>query len=55
MYMAMDSDFFASSLFFIAGVIVLNFWLINLLIAVVVNTFSDIRAETKRSAFGAGE
>ncbi|OXH34034.1 high-affinity cell membrane calcium channel [Cryptococcus neoformans] len=55
MYMAMDSDFFGSSLFFIAGVIVLNFWLINLLIAVVVNTFSDIRAETKRSAFGAGE
>ncbi|WVQ85091.1 hypothetical protein IAT38_007255 [Cryptococcus sp. DSM 104549] len=55
MYKAMDSDFFSSSLFFISGVIVLNFWLINLLIAVVINTFSDIRAETKRSAFGGDE
>ncbi len=55
MYMAMDSDFFSSSLYFIVAVIVLNFWLINLLVAVVVNTFKDIRAETKRSAFGAHE
>ncbi|KAK8858595.1 hypothetical protein IAR55_002824 [Kwoniella newhampshirensis] len=55
MYMAMDSDFFSSSLYFLAGVIVLNFWLINLLIAVVVHTFTDIRAETKRSAFGGDE
>ncbi|WVO12615.1 hypothetical protein L204_100220 [Cryptococcus depauperatus] len=55
MYRAMDSEFFGSSLFFITGVIVLNFWLINLLIAVVINTFSDIRAETKRSAFGGDE
>ncbi|WVQ72778.1 hypothetical protein IAR50_002338 [Cryptococcus sp. DSM 104548] len=55
MYTAMDSDFFGSSLFFLAGVIVLNFWLINLLIAVVINTFNDIRAETKKSAFGGDE
>ena len=53
MYMAMDSDYFSSSLYFLVAVIVLNFWLINLLVAVVVNTFKDIRAETKRSAFGA--
>ncbi|ODO05658.1 hypothetical protein I350_04717 [Cryptococcus amylolentus CBS 6273] len=55
MYLAMDSDFFGSCLFFLAGVIVLNFWLINLLIAVVINTFNDIRAETKKSAFGGDE
>ncbi|OCF72967.1 high-affinity cell membrane calcium channel [Kwoniella mangroviensis CBS 8886] len=55
MYSAMDSDFFSSAFYFLAGVIVLNFWLLNLLVAVVVNTFSDIRAETKRSAFGGDE
>ncbi|WWC70741.1 uncharacterized protein I206_104692 [Kwoniella pini CBS 10737] len=55
MYQAMDSDFFSSAFYFLAGVIVLNFWLLNLLVAVVVNTFSDIRAETKRSAFGGDE
>jgi hypothetical protein len=55
MYLSMDSDFFASALYFLVAVIVLNFWLINLLTAVVVNTFKDIRAETKHSAFGADE
>ncbi|KAL7424030.1 calcium channel protein [Cryptotrichosporon argae] len=53
MYTAMDTDYFSSSLYFLSAVIVLNFWLMNLLVAVVVNTFKDIRAETKRSAFGA--
>jgi hypothetical protein len=55
MYRAMDSDYFSSSLFFLVALVVLNFWLINLLVAVVVNTFKDIRAETRRSAFGATE
>jgi ascorbate-specific PTS system EIIC-type component UlaA len=55
MYQAMDSDFFSSSLYWIVGVIVINFWLINLIIAVVVNTFINIRGETKKSAFGADE
>lgn len=53
MYWIMDAEFFGAALFFIVAVIVLNFWLMNLLVAVVVNTFQDIRAETKRSAFGA--
>jgi hypothetical protein len=53
MYSTMESDYFSSSLFFLVGVIVINFWLINLVIAVVVNTFKDIRSNTKRSAFGA--
>ena len=51
----MDTDFFASCLYFLVAVIVLNFWLINLLTAVVVNTFKDIRTETAHSAFGADE
>ncbi|ORX40063.1 Ion transport protein-domain-containing protein [Kockovaella imperatae] len=53
MYAAMDSDYFGSCLYFIVAVLVLNFWFLNLLTAVVVNTFQDIRAETKKSAFGA--
>jgi hypothetical protein len=52
MYETMDSDYQASALFFIVAVMVLNLWLMNLLVAVVVNTFQDIRAETKQSAFG---
>lgn len=55
MYSSMEAEFFASCLYFIVAVIVLNFWLINLLTAVVVNTFKDIRAQTKHSAFGADE
>ena len=33
--------------------IVLNFWLINLFVAVITNTFSAIRTETRSSAFSA--
>lgn len=54
MYQMMDADFYAASVFFVVCVIVLNFWLINLFVAVITNTFSSIRAETKKSAFGAG-
>lgn len=52
MYETMDTDYQPSALFFIVAVMVLNLWLMNLLVAVVVNTFQDIRAETKKSAFG---
>ena len=55
MYFAMDSDYFATCLYFLVGVIIINFWLVNLLTAVVVNTFKDIRAETKHSAFTANK
>ncbi|KAJ7199602.1 Ion transport protein-domain-containing protein [Mycena pura] len=53
MYSMIDSEYFISSIFFILCVIVLNFWLINLFVAVITNTFSAIRSETKKSAFGA--
>ncbi|KAL0565893.1 calcium channel protein [Marasmius crinis-equi] len=53
MYNMIGSEFFVSSIFFIICVIILNFWLINLFVAVITNTFSAIRSETKKSAFGA--
>lgn len=53
MYDMMDSEFFISCLFFIFGVVIINFWLLNLFVAVITNTFSAIREETKKSAFGA--
>lgn len=53
MYQIMASEYIVSSIFFISGVLVLNFWLFNLLIAVITNSFSAIRSGTKRSAFGA--
>ncbi|KAI0776961.1 Ion transport protein-domain-containing protein [Trametes elegans] len=53
MYQMMDSEFFVSCFFFIVCIIVLNFWLINLFVAVITNTFSAIRSDTQKSAFGA--
>jgi len=53
MYNMMDADYFVSFLFFIICVIIINFWLINLFVGVITSTFSIIRAETNRSAFGA--
>ena len=53
MYQIMASEYVVSSIFFVFGVLVLNFWLFNLLVAVITNTFSAIRSGTKRSAFGA--
>jgi hypothetical protein len=53
MYQMIDSEFFVSCFFFIVCLIVLNFWLINLFVAVITNTFSAIRSDTKKSAFGA--
>ena len=48
-----DAEYFVSCIFFIVAIIVLNFWLINLFVAVITNTFAAIRSETKKSAFGA--
>ncbi|CAE6352806.1 unnamed protein product [Rhizoctonia solani] len=53
MYQMMDTDFYFSFSFFIVCVVVLNFWLINLFVAVITNMFGAIRTETKKSAFGA--
>ena len=53
MYSMINAEFFISCFYFITAIIVLNFWLINLFVAVITNTFSAIRSETKKSAFGA--
>lgn len=54
MYTMMDADFYVSSIFFIVCIVILNFWLINMFVAVITNTFGSIRAGTKKSAFGSG-
>ena len=53
MYSMIDAEFFVSCFYFIIAIIVLNFWLINLFVAVITNTFGAIRSATKKSAFGA--
>lgn len=53
MYNMIDADYFASCLYFIIGVIIMNFWMANLFVAVITNTFATISAETKQSAFAA--
>lgn len=51
MYSMVDAENLASSLFFIIVLIVLTFWLANIFVAVIINTFGNIREETKHSAF----
>ena len=53
MYDMIDADYFSSCLYFIIGLIVMNFWMANLFVAVITNTFASITAETKQSAFAA--
>lgn len=53
MYSMMSADFFISCMFFILCLVVMNFWLLNLFVAVITQSFGATRAETKRSAFGA--
>ena len=51
MYDMIDADYYASCLYFVIGLILLNFFLANLFVAVITNTFSVITGETKQSAF----
>ena len=46
-----DAEYAVSSLFFIVCLVLLNFWLMNIFVAVIINTFGNIREETKSSAF----
>ncbi|KAG8926488.1 calcium channel protein, partial [Tulasnella sp. 417] len=54
MYRMMDSDFRTASIFFIVCIIILNFWLVNLFVAVIISAFRYIRVQAKKSGFGAG-
>lgn len=54
MYSMMDAEYFASAFFFIVCLLLLNLVFFNILVAVILDTFSDIVSETKHSAFAAG-
>ncbi|CAO3642477.1 unnamed protein product [Cunninghamella blakesleeana] len=51
MYDMMDAEYFVACLYFIVIVIVMNFWLLNLFIAVICEMFAKVREDTKHSAF----
>jgi hypothetical protein len=53
LYDMVDAEPFASCLYFIIGLLVLNFWMANLFVAVVTNTFASLTASTRHSAFAA--
>ncbi|KAH9809533.1 calcium-channel protein cch1-like [Teratosphaeria destructans] len=55
MYYLTDTDYLIAALFFALGIIVLSFWLLNLLIAVITSSFQVIREESSSSAFTAEE
>ncbi|KAG2112584.1 uncharacterized protein F5147DRAFT_835341 [Suillus discolor] len=52
MYSIIDTKFFVSCFYFIVCILVLNIWLINLFVAVIMNSFSAIHTDTQKSAFG---
>ena len=55
LYYTMDSDVLAGALFFAFGIVILSFWLMNLLVAVITSSFQVIREESKTSAFTADD
>lgn len=55
MYYTMNSDFLAAALFFTFGIVIMTFWLMNLLVAVITSSFQVIREESKTSAFTADD
>lgn len=55
LYYTTASDFLAGALFFAFGIVILSFWLMNLLVAVITSSFQVIREESKTSAFTADD
>ena len=55
MYNLTETDYLVAALYFAVGIILLTFWLINLLIAVITSSFQVIREESRSSAFMASE
>jgi len=53
MYDMVDADYYTAVIFFIVGIILLNFWLANLFVAVISHSFASLSAQTDRSAFAA--
>lgn len=55
LYYTTESDWLASALFFAFGIVIMSFWLMNLLVAVITSSFQVIREESKGSAFTADD
>jgi hypothetical protein len=51
MYYLTNSDYLSAAIFFAFGIVIMFFWLVNLLIAVITSSFQVIREEGKVSAF----
>ncbi|KAI8096858.1 Ion transport protein-domain-containing protein [Halteromyces radiatus] len=51
MYDMMDAEYFVACLYFIVIVIVMNFWLLNLFVAVINEMFAKVREDSQHSAF----
>jgi hypothetical protein len=51
LYYLTQSDYLAAAIFFACGIVIMFFWLVNLLIAVITSSFQVIREEGKVSAF----
>jgi voltage-dependent calcium channel len=55
LYYTTNTDYLVAATFFAAGIVILSFWLMNLLVAVITSSFQVIREEGKQSAFAAEE
>ena len=53
LYYTTNSDLLAAALFFAFGIMIMTFWLTNLLVAVITSSFQVIREESNTSAFTA--
>lgn len=53
MYDMMDAEYFVVSLYFTVIVIIMNYWLINLFVAVINEMFAKVREDSQHSAFTA--
>ena len=51
LYYLTNADYLVAALFFAAGIVVMTFWLTNLLVAVITSSFQVIREESRQSAF----
>ncbi|TID21777.1 calcium-channel protein CCH1 [Venturia nashicola] len=51
MYYLTNSDYLSAAIFFACGIVIIFFWLVNLLIAVITSSFAVIREEGRASAF----
>lgn len=55
MYYTTDSDYLPAAIYFAFGIVILTFWVMNLLIAVITTSLQVIRDESNTSAFSTEE